>query len=32
MEVLIGSDYVGIDSEWRSKVHKWQETKGLALL
>jgi len=32
LECLIGQKYIGVDSEWRPQMHRWQETKGPAIL
>ncbi len=32
MEVLVGSDYVAIDCEWRPFIHRQLETERIALL
>ena len=32
LEVLIGASTIGVDSEWRPQVSKWQETKGMAVI
>lgn len=32
MEVLVGQDYIGVDSEWRPKLTRWHKTHGIAIL
>jgi len=32
MECLVGAPMIGIDSEWRPLVTRWQKTKGVAIV